>query len=265
MQLTAWPDRLPHFHLLHSMKPQLPSRSARPSFPLPYTTVDVVIFTVLDDALRVLLVKRPAGGEEPFPGRWALPGGFVDVARDADLLACARRKLKEKTNVVSPYLEQLGSWGGATRDPRGWSATHVYFALVAGEPLPLAKGANAADVGWFAVDEALLRRRLAFDHGEILQTAVDRLRSKVEYTSLPAFLLPEPFTLPGLQRVYEMVLGRPVDKSGFRTRMLAAGFLEEAGPVAGASPRPAMGYRLRDRRSPVVFPRTFSPRGGDGA
>jgi 8-oxo-dGTP diphosphatase len=241
-------------------KPQ-PAAEPAPAFPLPYTTVDVVIFTVLDDALQVLLVQRPDAPQDPFPGRWALPGGFVNVDVDADLAACARRKLKEKTGVVSPYLEQLGSWGSARRDPRGWSATHVYFALIPGDVV-LARGANAADVAWFPVDEVLRRPRLAFDHGPILEAAVARLRGKVEYTSLPAFLLPEPFTLPQLQRVYEVVLGRAVDKSGFRTRMLAAQFLSEAGYVAGDSPRPAMGYRLRDRTAPVVFPRTFSPRDG---
>jgi 8-oxo-dGTP diphosphatase len=233
---------------------------SKADFPRPFTTVDVVIFTVLGDALQVLLVQRPRGAEDPFPGQWALPGGYVNVDIDADLQACARRKLKEKTGVQSPYLEQLGSLGGAARDPRGWSATHVYFALIAGQDLALTKGANAADVSWFKVDDAA-RRRLAFDHGEILDAAVERLRSKVEYTSLPAFLLPECFTLPQLQRAYEIVLGRAVDKSGFRTRMLSADFLEEAGHVEGTSNRPAMGYRLMDRRSPVVFPRTFSPRG----
>ena len=232
-------------------------------FPRPYTTVDVVIFTALDEALQVLLVQRPQGSDEPFPGRWALPGGFVNVDVDVDLQACAKRKLEEKTGVESPYLEQLGSWGGATRDPRGWSATHVYFALIPARDLALTKGANAADVAWFKVDELLRKPRLAFDHGEILKVAVERLRSKVEYTSLPAFLLPEPFTLPQLQRMYEVVLGRPVDKSGFRTRMLSARFLDEAGYVEGDSNRPAMGYRLVDRRSPVIFPRTFSPRGSD--
>jgi 8-oxo-dGTP diphosphatase len=225
--------------------------------------VDIAIFTVIDEALKVLLVQRPAQDEapaEPFPGAWALPGGFVDVTRDADLLACARRKLREKTGVASPYLEQLGSWGGAARDPRGWSATHVYFALLPAADLRLAKGANAADVAWFEVD-TVPRRKLAFDHAEILRAAIERLRSKVEYTSLPAFLLPEPFTLPQLQRTYEIVLGRPVDKSGFRTRMLAAGFLEEAGLVESDSNRPPMGYRLRDRSAPIFFPRMFSPRG----
>ncbi|WP_426398965.1 NUDIX hydrolase [Ralstonia sp. R-29] len=239
------------------------SRSAPKTFPLPLTTVDVVIFTVLEDVLRVLLVQRPSTETEPFPGAWALPGGFVDTAIDANLEDCARRKLLEKTGVGSPYLEQLGSWGGATRDPRGWSATHVYFALMPAQDVVLAKGANAADVGWFAVDDVLRAPELAFDHAEILRTAVERLRSKVEYTSLPAFLLAEPFSLPQLQRMYEIVLGRPVDKSGFRTRMLAANFLEEAGVAEGDSYRPAKGYRLIDRSAPVVFPRTFSPRGGD--
>jgi len=233
-----------------------------PDFPRPYTTVDVVIFTIFDKALKVLLVQRPGHEDDPFPGLWALPGGFVNVELDADLEACAARKLREKTGVASPYLEQLGSWGGAARDPRGWSATHVYFALLPGHDLALAKGANAADVDWFEVDELLAAPSLAFDHGEILLAAVERLRSKVEYTSLPAFLLAEPFTLPQLQQVYETVLGRSVDKSGFRTRMLAAQFLQEAGHVPGPSNRPAMGYRLADRSGPVVFPRTFSPRSG---
>lgn len=235
--------------------------SAGADFPRPFTTVDVAIFSVRDDALQVLLVQRPSGAGEPFPGQWALPGGYVDVTRDDSLLDCARRKLHEKTAVASPYLEQLGSWGSATRDPRGWSATHVYFALLPSDELTLAKGANAADVAWFEVEAVLKKRpRLAFDHHELLRAAVERLRSKVEYTSLPAFLLPEPFTLPQLQHIYEVVLGRPVDKSGFRTRMLAAGFLEEAGLVPGDSKRPPMGYRLKDRARAVVFPRTFAPR-----
>ncbi len=91
----------------------------------PMVTVDVAVFTLLDDVLQVLLVQRPSQHHEPYPGRWALPGGFVDVLLDDDLRACALRKLSEKTAVASPYLEQLGSWGGRLRDPRGWSVTHV--------------------------------------------------------------------------------------------------------------------------------------------
>ena len=236
--------------------------SAKNDFPRPYTTVDVLIFTVVADALKVLLVQRPSGSDEPSPGLWALPGGFVNVDLDADLQACARRKLAEKTGVASPYLEQLGSWGSATRDPRGWSATHAYFALMPVDGVTLTRGANAADVAWFTVDDHLLaKKKLAFDHADILRAGVERLRSKVEYTSLPAYLLPEPFTLPQLQRTYEVVLGRPVDKSGFRTRMIAGDFLAEAGTVESDSNRPPMGYRLKDRSGPVFFPRTFSPRG----
>ncbi len=84
------------------------------AFERPLASVDVVIFCIAEDALQVLLVQRGAGEGEPFPNSWALPGGFVDVARDKDLEACAVRKLKDKTGMTSPYLEQLGSWGSAT-------------------------------------------------------------------------------------------------------------------------------------------------------
>jgi 8-oxo-dGTP diphosphatase len=230
----------------------------------PLVTVDVVIFTLIDEALHVLLVQRPSQASEPFPGRWALPGGFVDVLQDEDLRACALRKLREKTAVDSPYLEQLGGWGGQGRDPRGWSVTQAYFALLPWASLQPRKGANAADVRWFAVDETGALQAdegLAFDHALILASALERLRAKVEYTSLPAFLLTEPFTLPQLQRVYEIVLGRTVDKSAFRTRALAAAnFLEEAGVQVTGAPRAPMGYRLKDRAQPVTFPRTFQAR-----
>jgi ADP-ribose pyrophosphatase YjhB (NUDIX family) len=241
-----------------------PARSVR-DIDRPLVTVDVVVFTLIDEVLQVLLVQRPHHGPEPFPGQWALPGGFVDVLADDDLRACALRKLREKTAVESPYLEQLGSWGGRLRDPRGWSVTQVYFALLPWASLQPRKGANTADVRWFPVDATGVTQvdgELAFDHGSILSAAVERLRSKVEYTSLPAFLLTEPFTLPQLQRVYETVLGRLVDKSAFRTRALAApDFLEEVGPQATGAPRSPMGYRLVNRLQPVTFPRTFQARG----
>ena len=238
---------------------------ASPEFARPYTTVDVVIFTVLDETLQVLLVRRPSDAGDPFPDSWALPGGFVNLELDPDLFTCARRKLQEKTGLRSPYLEQLGSWGSATRDPRGWSATHVYFALIPARDVTFSRGGNAADVAWFKVDRRPPRPRLAFDHQEILAAAVERLRSKVEYTSLPAFLLPEPFTLPQLQRIFEVVLGRPVDKSGFRTRMLAADFLTEAGLVTADSKRPPMSYRLKHRDRTIFFPRPLTPPSREGA
>lgn len=230
-----------------------PTRTPVADIQRPLVTVDVVIFTVMDARLQVLLVRRPDGEADPFPGRPALPGGFIDVSVDASLVDCALRKLVEKTGFQAPYLEQLGSWGSATRDPRGWCATHVYFALV---PPPDPQAPESATSAWVEVDAAL-RKRLAFDHGDILAAAVERLRGKVEYTSLPAFLLPEPFTLPQLQRTYEVVLGRPIDKSAFRKRMLDAQFLAETGPIDGDAGRAAMGYRVLDRERAAVFPRTF--------
>lgn len=218
-------------------------------FARPLVTVDVVIFTVQAQRLQVLLVRRPTGEGEPCPGMLALPGGFVDVERDATLLDCAVRKLRDKTGLHTHHLEQLGSWGSAGRDPRGWSVTQVYMALV-----PAPDTANTAQ--WLDVDTACASP-LAFDHATLLNAALARLRSKVEYTSLPAFLLPEPFTLPQLQQVYEVVLGRALDKSAFRKRMLDSRFLAEAGTVDGTAPRKAMGYRIRDRSQATVFPRTF--------
>jgi len=225
---------------------------------LPLSTVDVTIFTLTDNSLQVLLVQRPQGAAEPFPGQWALPGGFVDVERDADLEACALRKLKEKTGVAAPYLEQLGSWGSATRDPRGWSATHAYFALIS-HVAPRADG-NAADARWFPVTRSGVRHELAFDHAAILAAALARLRGKVEYTSLPAFLLPKEFTLTDLQHTYEIVLGRTLEKSAFRTRVLAAGLVEPVARTRQGPNRPARLYRLKNPRQPVYFARTFSPR-----
>lgn len=221
------------------------------TFERPLSVVDLVIFSIRDKRLRVLLVQRPEGPEEPFPGLWALPGGFVDVDRDATLEACALRKLKEKTGVEAPYLEQLGSWGSRERDPRGWSATHVYLSLVA----------TPATGHWAAIDGARVKEKLAFDHAEILRAGLERLRSKVEYTSLPAYLMPSEFTLSDLQQVYEVVLGRTLEKKAFRKRVLATELLETVPRVRSGSNRPAQLYRLKHRRRPVFFARTFSPRG----
>jgi ADP-ribose pyrophosphatase YjhB (NUDIX family) len=231
-------------------------------FERPLTTVDVAIFAVVIDQLHVLLVKRSRDLGEPFPNRWALPGGFVDIDRDATLEACALRKLKEKTGVVSPYLEQLGSWGSGSRDPRGWSATHAYFALMAadaaGKPVG---GANAIDAQWIPVSGNGIKEPLAFDHKEILAAAIERLRGKVEYTSLPAFLLPKEFTLSELQRAYEIVLDRKLEKSAFRTRVLATDLVIEVPRFREGANRPAQLYKLRSQLKPVFFQRTFKPSG----
>jgi 8-oxo-dGTP diphosphatase len=230
-------------------------------FITPLVTVDLAIFSAIDDKLVVLLVQRPDAPNEPYPKSWALPGGFIDIDKDADLLACARRKLLEKTGVATPYLEQLGAWGGRNRDPRGWSITQVYFSLLPASGVELRAGANAADVRWAPIEAGAngVSERLAFDHKTLLASALQRLRGKVEYTSLPAFLLPEEFTLSELQHVYEIVLGRPIEKSAFRKRVKDAGLVESVPRKRLASNRPAQLYRLQEQ-TPFFFPRTFSPR-----
>jgi ADP-ribose pyrophosphatase YjhB (NUDIX family) len=226
-------------------------------FPRPLSTVDLAIFALRRERLHVLLVRRPTVRGEPFPGRWALPGGFIDVQRDASLEACAQRKLREKTGLDAPYLEQVGSVGGARRDPRGWSITHVYFALLADSDVALSAGGNASDVRWRALHDTRVQEALAFDHAQLLEAAVLRLRSKVEYTSLPAYLLADEFTLPELQRVYELLLDRALDKKAFRTRVLATDLLQELPRQRSTGSRPAQLYRLK-QRDPIFFSRALA-------
>lgn len=235
------------------------SQSTALSFPKPLVTVDLAIFSIQNDELRVLLVQRPSGAGEPFPGQWALPGGFIDVIIDSDLEACALRKLREKSGITAPYLEQVGSWGSQDRDPRGWSATHLYFALIAADDRALKPGGNAPDAKWAAIDGQRVREKLAFDHTELLRAAITRLRNKVEYTSLPAFLMPVEFTLTELQQVHEILLGRALEKKAFRTRVLATDLLETVPRKREGISRPAQLYRLRNRRKPLFFTRALGP------
>jgi 8-oxo-dGTP diphosphatase len=234
--------------------PGITSESELP-YERPLVTVDVVILTLRNDQLQVLLMKR---GADPFRGAWALPGGYIHPGEDADLDAAARRILLAKAGIKTPYLEQLQGFGDARRDPRGWTATFAYFALIASETLVLKQGANAEEVAWWDVTGRRVKAPLAFDHAEILAGAVTRLRNKVEYTSLPVHLLPPKFTLTDLQRVYEQILGRRMDKSAFRKRMVEADFLE---PVPGemrlASNRPAQLYRIKRGLATIFFDRTI--------
>ena len=175
------------------------------------------------------------------------------MQKDATIEECALRKLVDKTGVTTPYLEQLGSWGSAHRDPRDWSVTNVYFALI-GSDQPCQSNGSAPQQ-WFPVGESI-PRPLAFDHDQLLDTALKRLRDKVEYTVLPASLLPEEFTLPELQRTFEIVLDRELDKSAFRTRMLSAKVIEETGDYRVSSRRPALLCRLYQDAAQTL-PATF--------
>ena len=230
-----------------------------PASPRPLSGVTVVAFAIHESQLWVLLARTPdtAGKAASWP--WHLPEGPVDVERDGDLLSCARRVLKEKAGLTGAYLEQLGGWGSGKRDPRGWSATHVYIALISAkaDALPIVNA--TANAEWTVVVGDGVDRQLALDHEEILAAAVNRLRSKTEYTSVPAYLLPAEFTLTDLQRVYEIVLGRSVEKSAFRTRILSADLVIPLDRFREAANRPARLYRLRHRQ-PVYFPRPLAPK-----
>ena len=204
-------------------------------------TVDLVIFTVRDDGLQVLLVQR---GAAPFKDRWALPGGFV--REEEPLEEAALRELEEETGVRDVYLEQLYTFGEPDRDPRGRVITVAYFALIAGDRQTLAAGTDAAAARWWPAGSP---PALAFDHRQILDYAIERLRNKLEYTTVGFQLLPAKFTLTQLQRVYEAILGRALDKRNFRRKMELLDILTPLDEWAREGPsRPAQLYRFSARR-----------------
>src|SRR3989441_9701828 len=170
----------------------------------PSVTVDVVMMSLRQRDLQVLLIKRRAW---PYEGMWAIPGGFVNI--DESLETAAKRELQEETGVQDVYLEQLYTFGDPGRDPRTRVITVVYFALLDSARLQVRAASDAADVGWFSVNNL---PELAFDHAKILKYALDRLRGKLDYTNIAFSLLPEQFTLRELQRVYEIILHRSEER-----------------------------------------------------
>lgn len=221
----------------------------------PIVTVDLTIFAVIDELLQVLLVRR---GAEPHLGAWALPGGFIRLEDDVDLDTAAHRVLLGKTAVATPYLEQVRSVGNLVRDPRGWTVSVTYMALISADDVSLRSGGNAEEAAWHPLEGDSVAKPLAFDHADLLAHAAARLRAKVEYSSLPAHLLPERFTLPELQAMYESILGRRLDKSVFRKRMVEADFVEAVqGERRLASNRPAQLYRLRPGEPLSLFNRVI--------
>lgn len=177
----------------------------------PLVSADVVLFTVVDWELRVLLVKRE---NDPAPDTWALPGGLLRPDLDASLDDTAMRVLGSKVGVAVRYLEQVMTVSGPVRDPRGWSVSTVYYALLPGERVPAAAGASVTAVKWCS--PVALPHPLAFDHDHLLGEALTRLRVKVRQGALPLHLLSQKFTLTDLQRACEAVLGTRLDKGAFR-------------------------------------------------
>ncbi|HVR42098.1 MAG TPA: NUDIX domain-containing protein [Thermoanaerobaculia bacterium] len=191
--------------------------SSRPPSPEKLAlSVDCVVFGFDAGDLEVLLVRRR---EEPFGGRWALPGGLV--RRGESLEVAARRELFRETGIDRLYLEQLYTFGDPGREPRRRVVSVAHYALVALADHPVR---DDGSVAWFALDRV---RRLPFDHGSILATALARLKAKVRYQPIGFELLPRKFTLTRLQNLYEAILGTPLDKRNFRRKILGTGLLLE--------------------------------------
>lgn len=202
-------------------------------YPFVYATADVVAFGIRpDQGFCVLLVRR---GRAPYRGRWALPGGFVDQREDLE--QAARRELREETGVAGPWLrlEQLGAYGAPRRDPRHRVISVVFTAVLPPDVAAVA-GDDAAAVGWLPVTDLLdhqrepprAGRRLAFDHARILADAVERLRDRLESTSLATSFLAETFTVAELRRVYELVWDQPLDPGNFQRKVTGTSGLVEA-------------------------------------
>ena len=207
-------------------------------YPHPAVTVDVIVFTIHDNDLKVLLIQR-AG--EPFAGIWALPGGFVGMRES--LRRAAWRELREETGVSAAFLEQLGAFGHPDRDPRERVITVAYYALVPFERLQIQAASDARDARLFSLQDL---PELAFDHPKILRRARERLRSKVDDPVIALQLVPESFTLPELQRVCELILDAPLDKRNFRKKIQGLGVIEPTGEQRRTGPnRPARLYRAR--------------------
>jgi ADP-ribose pyrophosphatase YjhB (NUDIX family) len=210
------------------------------------TTVDVVIFTHEDNQLKVLLVKREA---DPFAGRLALPGGFL--WENETFYDAARRILGSKAGVKDVFMEQLYTFDEPDRDPRARIVTVTYYALIPRDRLKLASGDSLQSPELYSVNEV---SGLAFDHDKILTYAVARMRSKFGYTNAAYSLLPDRFTFSELQSLYEVILGRALDKRNFRKKYLSLGLIEPtAERVSGRRHRPAQLYKFVDAR-PTELP-----------
>lgn len=212
----------------------------------PAVTVDLVIFTVNNDTLKIMLVKR---SEEPFAGYWSIPGGFLKIGESLE--GAALRVLREKAGVENVYLEQLYTFGKPDRDPRARVITVTYFALIPWKDLLQPASDKVADLTWASVNRL---PRLAFDHKEILSYAFRRLRTKASYSNIVYGLMPEQFGLSELQKMYEIIINDKLDKRNFRKRMLATGLLQETGKKEmGGAHRPAMLYKFKKKEIAFLY------------
>ena len=214
-------------------------------------TVDCVVFGFDGEGLQVLLIRR---GLEPFKNKWALPGGFVQLAETLD--EAARRELAEETGLTDVYLEQLYTFGSVKRDPRERVVSVAYYALVSLADHKPQAATDARQAAWFSVEAV---PDLAFDHPHILATALARLRGKVRYEPIGFELLPARFTLSQLQHLYEVVLQEPLDKRNFRKKILGMGLLVDTGELQqDVAHRAARLHRFDERKYQQLRKRGFS-------
>lgn len=209
-------------------------------FARPALTVDIVVFALDEEDLKVMLVERDL---KPFAGQWALPGGFVRV--DESLDEAARRELQEETGLKDIFLEQLYTFGDLNRDPRERVVTVAYYALVNLQGHNVQASTDARNAAWFSVNDL---PKLAFDHELILKTAHERLKGKVRYQPIGFELLQERFTLRQLQHLYEVILDRELDKRNFRKKVLSMEIVKETSEIEkDVAHRAARLYRFDKR------------------
>lgn len=222
------------------MKKEEKNSSQYKGFQFPVVATDIAIFTLKQDELHILLIEMK---KEPYGGFWALPGGIVQVDESVD--DSAKRHLQSKTGVRDVFLEQLYTFGRVDRDPFGRVVSVAYFALIPHDNVHLSTTAEYGGVKWFPVRDM---PKLAYDHQDIFDLALGRLRSKLEYSNIAHGLLPEHFTLTELQSVYELILGKKIDKRNFRKKILHDNWVEPTRKFAtGAKARPAKLYRFKDK------------------
>lgn len=247
----------------------------------PSVTVDMLIFTIDNNDLKLLLIKRK---DHPFINQWAIPGGFVNI--DESTIDAAKRELKEETNLENVYMEQLYTWSEPNRDPRMRVISTSYIALVNKDNLNVIAGDDALDASWFTVSKDIINKtestidynlslknkdieilydvnsvaeyngviknyinsiksisenKVAFDHIDIINMAIDRLRNKIEYTPIAFNLVNEKFTLPELQKIYEVILNKKLYKANFRKKILP--LVKECNEEMKTNRRPAKLYK----------------------
>lgn len=202
---------------------------------------DVVIFTIREQKLHILLIqmkKRPYTNDF-----WAAPGGLVLPNESVD--SAARRHLFQKTGVKNVYLEQLCTFGKVNRDPFGRVVSVAYFALIPSDVFAIKTTKEYGDVRWFATNHL---PKLAYDHKEIIQTAYKRLKNKLMYSNIAYSLLPQKFTFGELQKTYEIILKKKLDKRNFRKKIVSLNLVNKTKDTVRGNPhRPAALYQFISR------------------